>query len=497
MATVFATATTALRTTRTAIDGWFLQVRLVGTYRLSARPSVKWVSLAHKKAPMKSNFRSHITAAFLLMPVAATLMVLPGVAQAQRAAPQLESLEVTSDGDLSPGSQLQFTVEGSPRGQASVRIRGVERNIPLREVDRGVYTGRYTIRQGERVNERSPIRATIRSRNMTTSSSYTFPQGIADARVAAQPPVVAVPPPPQLKIERFAVAPVERIEPGAELSFTLAGMPGATVDFSIPGVAQNIPMREVRPGVYEGSYTIRRLDNLAPSRPIVATMRLGDRAITQALTQPLVADARPPVIRHLSPREGEAVVGRGVSVSGTFDDAGGVGVEPKSVRITLSGRNVTDQSEITPQHFTYRADLPPGRHTVDVTASDMVGNTMRRSWSFDVVAATSAVPTTVPLQVTSHANNAQIGGGATTVQGRTAPGAFVDIKVNAVGSVVGLFGINQEVTSQRVQADGNGNFSFSFTPQLPLPGTRYEVTMVSHRGELKAESTLVLFQRQG
>jgi hypothetical protein len=53
------------------------------------------------------------------------------------------------------------------------------------------------------------------------------------------------------------------------------------------------------------------------------------------------------------------------------------------------------------------------------------------------------------------------------------------------------------VTSQRVQADGNGNFSFSFTPQLPLPGTRYEVTMVSHRGDTRAESTLILFQRQG
>jgi hypothetical protein len=158
---------------------------------------------------------------------------------------------------------------------------------------------------------------------------------------------------------------------------------------------------------------------------------------------------------------------------------------------------ITAQSQVTPQHFTYRADLAPGRHTVDVTARDMVGNGVKRSWSFDVVANVSAAPATLPLQVTSHPNNAQIGGGATMVQGRTAPGAVVDVKVNSVASVVGLFGVSQEVTSQRVQADGEGNFSFSFTPQLPLPGTRYEVTMVSLRRDMKAESTLVLVQRQG
>lgn len=453
---------------------------------------------------MKSQLRSHVAAVFLLMPVAATLIALPSVAQAQRRAAEIESMEVTSDADLRPGSQLRFTVQGTPRGQASVRIRGLERRIPLSEVDRGVYSGRYTIRRGDRLSERSDIHVTIRARNTVAAESYSFPSGIGEARVAVRPPqpVVIVPPQPPvavvpLKIERFTVAQVNRIEPGAELKFTLLGMPGATAEFDIPGVVQNVPMRESRPGVYEGSYTIRRMDNLAPSRPIVASMRIGDRVATQVLAQPLVADGKPPVIRHVSPREGDAVTGRGAAVSGTFDDAGGLGVDPRSVRIAISGRNVTGQSEITPQHFTYRADLPPGRHTVEVAASDLAGNAVHRSWSFDVVTAVTVAPTVVPLQVTSHPNNAQVASGPTTVQGRTAPGAFVDVKVNAIASVVGLFGVTQEVTSQRVQADGNGNFSFSFTPQLPLPGTRYEVTMVSRRGDLKAESTLVLFQRQG
>jgi hypothetical protein len=452
---------------------------------------------------MKSHLRNHVAAAFLLMPIAATVMAIPAVAQAQAAAPEVESLDVTADHGLRAGSQLRFKVRGTPRAQVSVRVRGVQRNIVLREANRGLYTGTYTIARADRISDDSPIRATLRLRNRTAVASFDFPTDIAGAR-PAPPPVVTLPPPvvPQappvaLRIERFTVTTLDRIEPGAELKFSLAGQPGATVDVDIPGVVQNLPMREVRAGVYEGSYTVKRLDNLSPSRPIIATLRIGDRTVNATLTQPLITDARPPVIRHLSPREGDTVVGRGASVSGTFDDAGGVGVDPRSVRVMLSGRNVTAQSEITPQHFTYRADLPPGRHTVDVTASDLAGNAVRRSWSFEVVSTVSIAPTTIPLHVTSHPNNAQVGGGATVVQGRTAPGAFVDVKVSAIASVVGLFGVNQEVSSQRVQADGNGNFSFSFTPQLPLPGTRYEITMVSHRGDVRAESTLILFQRQG
>ncbi len=449
---------------------------------------------------MSSRIRNHVAAAFLLMPVAATLMALPATAQAQRAAPQLESFEVEADNGLAAGSELSFKVDGAPRAQVTLRIRGVQRLIVLKETDRGVYTGDYTIRRADRITQESAIRASLRLRKVTTSTVFNFPANI-DRPVAVRPPRVEPPPPPPpvvvvpaLRIERFVVTPVNRLEPGAELIFSLTGVPGARAEFDIPGVVENVPMREVRPGVYEGSYTIRRMDNFAPSRPVVATLRIADRVATQVLTQALVADARPPVIRHTAPRDGEAVLGRGASITGVFDDAGGVGVDPRSVRIIVSGRNVTAQSQITPQSFTYRSDLPPGRHSVEVTASDLGGNTVRRAWDFEVVA--SVAPTVLPLQVMSHGNNAQIPPGATLVQGRTLPGATVDVKVMASASVVGL-GFNQELLSQRVQADANGNFSFSFSPQFPVPGTRYDVQMTSTRGNLRTESTLVLFQRQG
>ena len=439
---------------------------------------------------MTKQIRHHVAALFLLLPIASALMVVPGTVMAQPAAPELRSLQVATDDGLRAGADLQFTVEGTPRGKVQLRVAGVPRAIVLQETERGVYTGSYTVRRQDRLNEGSAVRATLKVRNRTITSNYTLPANIGDRNVVAAPP-------PGLKIDRFSVAPIDKMEPGAELRFTLNGAPGGRADFDIPGVIDNVPMREVSPGVYEGAYTIRRMDNLAPSRPTVATLRVGDRTVSSTLTQPLIADAKPPVIRHVSPRDGETVPrNAATSVSGTFDDVGGVGVDPKSVRIVIAGRDVTSASQVTPQFFTYRADLPTGRYPVEVTARDLVGNGMRQNWTFNIASQVNAAPTTVQLQVTSHANHATVDRGAVVVRGRTVPGAVVDVKVNAVGTLVGAFGLNQELLSQRLQADGNGDFSFSFTSQIPLPGTRYEVTMNAERGGMApTETQLVLFQK--
>ena len=447
---------------------------------------------------MKTFVRNHVTALFLMVPAAAALVALPTAAVAQQA-PDIDSFDVASDAGLRAGSQLRFKLEGTPRSQAQVRIRGASATIVLRETEPGVYRGRYTITRNDRIDENSAIRAMLRKRNKTVAGNYDFPRDIA---MAGRPPLPTPPvttmPLAVLKIDRFSVATVDRIEPGAELRFTLNGMPGATASFDIPGVASNVAMREVRPGIYEGAYTIRRMDNLTPSRPIVGTLRAGERVITANLAGPLVADARPPTIRNLAPREGEVIADNRVdSISGTFDDAGGVGVDPRSVRISVDGRDVTGDSQVNAQSFTYRSNLPPGRHSVDVSARDLAGNTVRRTWGFDVVGQVAAIPTSVPLQIVSHVNNAQVDGGSTLVRGRTAPGAFVDVKVQAIAPVAGLFNVAQEILSQRIQADPAGSFSFTFAPQFPVPGSRYEVTMVAHKADLRAESHLVLFQRNG
>ena len=435
---------------------------------------------------MKAQLRNQVAALFLLAPAAVAFTALPASVLAQPATPEVRSLEVTSDNGVNPGSRLRFKLEGSPHAQASVRIRGVRSSIPLREVERGVYVGHYTIARSDRIEEGAPIRASLRHGNRTGSASYTVPAGLTSVAVA--------PPPPPLRIERFQVMGLERVEPGTELKFMIDGMPGAVASVDLPGVPNNVQLREIRPGHYEGSYTIRRADNLNVSAPLVASLRAGDRVVTANLAAPPPAgDNRPPVIANLSPREGDTVNAAGPTVvSGSFEDRGGTGVDPASVRILLSGRNVTPDAQVTAQSFTLRAALPTGRHTVDVTAKDRAGNAVRRSWSFDVASG----PATVPLQVLSHSNNGQVDGSVTHVRGRTAPFASVNVKVHAVPPIVGQFGVAQQVFSQTMQADANGHFDFNFTSPFPVPGTRYEVLLVASKADVTSETRLVLYQRQ-
>lgn len=431
----------------------------------------------------------------LLLALASIATFAPQAAAKKPVAPpEIENFSVTPE-ELSPGAELTFTIEGTPRASASVRISGIDRIIPLKEVSEGVYEGRFTVRRSDRMVANSTIRATLRARGQSASDSIRVPWRAGPPAVVAAPaPAPAAPGVPA--ITAFGVVPVGRIEPGAELKFTLSGSPGGAATLSIDGVARDVPMREVRSGQYEGSYTIRRMDNFPATVIVTGALSANGRTVRAALNQSLLADAKPPVIKNMSPHNGETVVGGNLtSVSATFDDSGGVGVDPKSVRVLLAGRDITQNSTISPQFFNFRADLPPGVYPVEVSAKDLAGNAVRQAWRF-TVAAQAAAATILPLQVLSHANNAEIAGGSTEIRGRTAPDATVDVQVQGIASLAGLIGITQPILNQSLKADANGNFAFSFQPQIAMPGARYEISLHATKADLTKDMKLVLFQKK-
>ena len=416
-------------------------------------------------------------------------------------APEIDSFQVDVSDQIAPGSEIGFTLEGTPGGQVSVRLTGVKKLIVLREVDSGIYEGSYTLSRRDQLGSQPKARATLRVRKFSVVAT----QALAGSQPSvSQPPAASRTGPPApaqgaLAIERFTVAPVPRIEPGAELRFTASGTPGVRASLTIDGVVRDVPMSEVSPGRYEGAYTIRRNDNFPPSLSIVATLEGNGQTVRSQLNQALLVDAKPPTVRNLAPANNEAVAGNPVLVSATFDDSGGVGVDPKSVRIAIGGQDVTRNASITPQFFTWRGDLRPGAQRVDVSAADIAGNAVRQSWMFNVTGAQTALGSAsaaLPLQITSHANNAQVGSGPIEVRGRTTPDARVDVQVQAIASLAGMFGINQQVFNQSLRPDANGNWSFTFQSQLPVPGTRYEATITATRGDAVREVKLVLFQQR-
>lgn len=441
------------------------------------------------------NIRKHLSRFLLLLIASGSIATIAQPAYAKKAAPvpspQIDNFYITPVNQFTPGTDLTFTVEGTPRGKASVRVGGVKRLIQLQEIDSGVYEGEYTVSSRDRITASSVMRATLMVRGRSSAISQAI-GGVATVAPAA----AAAAPSAALSIQRFTVTPINKIEPGADLKFAVTGTPGAKASFTIEGVAKDVPMHETKSGQYEGSYTIRRLDHFPSGVSIVGTLEANGQTVRSRLNQGLVADAKPPVVKNLSPRENETVSGNAILISGTFDDAGGVGVDTKTVRIMLSGNDITGNATITPQFFSYRADLRPGTYPVEVNAKDLSGNAVRRNWSFTVAAQAAPVTAVLPLQILSHANNAQVSNGAVEVRGRTAPDARIDVQVQAIAQIAGYFGLNQQIYNQSLRADGNGNFAFTFQPQIPVPGARFEITMNASKGDLTKEMRLVLFQQK-
>jgi len=73
-----------------------------------------------------------------------------------------------------------------------------------------------------------------------------------------------------------------------------------------------------------------------------------------------------------------------------LSDAGGVGVDPAATHVSLDGKDVTGQANITPAFFSLRptSDLALGAHTVQVSVADQAGNAGTTNWTFTVAANT-------------------------------------------------------------------------------------------------------------
>lgn len=108
---------------------------------------------------------------------------LPGVAQTYNNstpiaqsyyAPQINSFTVNPADRLYPGTELVFTLEGTPNSRATLTIPNVARNLPMQEVAPGVYQGRYTIRNQDQFSPQA-VRANLSRGDRAASARLQQP----------------------------------------------------------------------------------------------------------------------------------------------------------------------------------------------------------------------------------------------------------------------------------------------------------------------------------
>lgn len=115
---------------------------------------------------------------------------------------------------------------------------------------------------------------------------------LGGGQVAVTPPVTA---PQVLNLDNIQINrdPRQTFAPGDELIVTASGTPQSSASFVIAGINQSqpIPMREIRSGVYEGSYTIRRSDGQLSTRLAVTLARQGFNSVSRDFNQSIAINS--------------------------------------------------------------------------------------------------------------------------------------------------------------------------------------------------------------
>ena len=89
-------------------------------------------------------------------------------------------------------------------------------------------------------------------------------------------------------VDGVDVEQVAALGAGVPLNFTVFGTPGALVTLRIDGGRRVLELREVEPGVYEGSYLIDGVDAVRPESRVTATLQKNGAVAYAALDEPLL-----------------------------------------------------------------------------------------------------------------------------------------------------------------------------------------------------------------
>jgi hypothetical protein len=240
-------------------------------------------------------------------------------------------------------------------------------------------------------------------------------------------------------IERFVMRPMGRLHAGEEVRFRVSGAPGGQAWVDVPGVVSGVRLQETRPGVYEGTYTVRRRDNLEAFDDAVASVQRGQQRAT----------AR-------------------VEVRGNQRDGDRAGRDDRRDDREVNERRAREERELNERRAREARELDERR---------------TREERERLARVTPGPLAALPLEVTSHTEQ----GGVNVllpqvVRGRTVPHAMVRVQADA--RYTQALNASTPLLDQTVRADANGNFAVQVPPmrvQAYLP-TQLELRITATSG---------------
>ncbi len=210
---------------------------------------------------------------------------------------------------------------------------------------------------------------------------------IASGAVAAP----SLPPTGAVRIESLTHNVQTPLRAGDTIRVTLRGSAGGTATFHLFGVATDVKMGEIRPGVYQaqpavytGFYTVRPGDS-ARNAALFATLRVGEREVMASSNRLITIGTRPPTITAQRPQPQAGLVNTRPNIVVHFFDAES-GINPRAVRLIVNGQDVSARASVTETSASYNPEVPfnPGPVRVRIMLADWAKNTHSAEWTFTV-----------------------------------------------------------------------------------------------------------------
>ena len=136
-----------------------------GSYTIRKRDRIS----AQSKATANLRLGNQVASAILDDPVV-TAGKKPLAESAAAGTPHIDDFKVEAPSSLEAGEEIKLTMSGTPGGQASATIAGIQGKIRLEEVRSGEYAGDYTIRSRDRLDARARVTGKLRVGDREASS---------------------------------------------------------------------------------------------------------------------------------------------------------------------------------------------------------------------------------------------------------------------------------------------------------------------------------------
>ena len=224
------------------------------------------------------------TAVLLLAPLVVATVAQPAAAQqpqyrvAESRQGTINGMTIDSDSGLRPGSTLRISVRATPGARWANLALSDDVRVPLRERAPGEYVGTYVIRQRDRIDPTSQMMLRAGWGEGPVAVAYNYPPAFRTQAMGNAPATA------NAEVSNFAMWPRgDRMEPGRVVHFRVEGTPNARAAVRVPGVIDRLDLREERPGMYVGSYTIRRQDDINAFADAAAVLRTGDQRVVAHL----------------------------------------------------------------------------------------------------------------------------------------------------------------------------------------------------------------------